>query len=174
MPLQTRAPVFSIGQFHFMNIGALCAASPEALPHSPSQMPLSCSVAPASQRELHKDGGGGGVAGRARAARAPKAKSCATSCGTSSATPCAASLTCPSFTCRPRKAWGAVEDGACHNERLWQMTMGKINTFAMNNFTFPSFAAPNTSSATSCVKLFSCVLHVSPKGRPGVGSVADR
>ena len=51
----------------------------------------------------------------------------------------------------------------------WQMTMGKINTFTMKNFTFPSFAAPNTSLATSCVKLFSCVLHVSPKGRPGVG-----
>ena len=44
------------------------------------------------------------------------------------------------------------------------MTMGKINT---NSFTFPSFAAPNTSSATSCVKLFSCALHVSPKGRRG-------
>ena len=28
----------------------------------------------------------------------------------------------------------------------WQMTMGKINTFTTNNFTFPSFAAPNTSS----------------------------
>ena len=56
-------------------------------------------VAPLSKRELHKDGGGGGgsVARRVRAARAPKAKSCATSCGTSSATPCAASFTCPSF-----------------------------------------------------------------------------
>ena len=62
-------------------------------------MPLSCPVAPPSQRELHKDGGGGGggVVMRARAARAPKAKSCATSRGTSSATPCAASLTCSSF-----------------------------------------------------------------------------
>jgi len=50
---------------------------------------------------------------------------------------------------------------------IWEMTMGKISTFTMNNFTFPSFAAPNTSSATSCVKLFSCVLHVSPKGRRG-------
>ena len=50
---------------------------------------------------------------------------------------------------------------------IWQMAMGKISTFAMNNFTFPSFAAPNTSSATSCVKLFSCVLHVPPKGRRG-------
>ena len=52
---------------------------------------------------------------------------------------------------------------------IWQVAMGKIRTFTMGNFTFPSFAAPNTSSATSCVKLFSCVLHVSPKGRPGVG-----
>jgi len=32
-------------------------APPEALAHSPSQMPLSCLVAPLSQRELHKDGG---------------------------------------------------------------------------------------------------------------------
>jgi len=83
-----------------INIEALCAAPPEVLAHSPSQMPLSCPVAPATQRELHKDGGGGGggVAGRARAARAPKAKSCATSCGTSSATSCAASFTCLSLT----------------------------------------------------------------------------
>ena len=29
-----------------INIEALCAAPPEALPHSPSQMPLSCPVAP--------------------------------------------------------------------------------------------------------------------------------
>jgi len=59
-----------------MNIEMLCAAPPEALAHNPSQMPLSCPVAPPSQRELHKDGsgGGGGVARRARAARAPKAK----------------------------------------------------------------------------------------------------
>ena len=72
-----------------MNIEALCAASPETLAHSPSQMSLSCPVAPPSQHELHKDvgGGGGGAAMRARAARAPKAKSCATSCGTSSAAP---------------------------------------------------------------------------------------
>ena len=51
--------------------------TPEALAHSPSQMPLSCPVAPISQRELHKDGGGGsgGVARKARAARAPKVQS---------------------------------------------------------------------------------------------------
>ena len=78
------------------NIEALCAAPPEALAHSPSQMPLGCPVAPpiSASRELHKDcgsGGGGGVALRARAARAPKASSCATSCVTSSATSCAAS-----------------------------------------------------------------------------------
>jgi len=36
-----------------------------------------------------------------------------------------------------------------------QMTMGKIRNFTMNNFTFPSFAAPNTSSATSFAKSFS-------------------
>ena len=82
-----------------MNIEALCAAPPEAPAISQSQMPLSCPVAPPSQRELHQDGGGGGggVARRARAARAPKAMSCATSCDTSSATPCAASFTCSFF-----------------------------------------------------------------------------
>ena len=38
-----------------INIEALCAAPPKALAHSPSQLPLSCPVAPPSQRELHKD-----------------------------------------------------------------------------------------------------------------------
>jgi len=113
-----------------INIEALCAVPPEALAHSPSQMPLSCPVGLISQheRELHKDGGGGGVVRRARAARAPKAKPCATSCGKSSAASCAASFTCPSFMCRPRAVRGAVcvcwawvpplEDDACRNEHL--------------------------------------------------------
>ena len=35
-----------------MNIEALCAAPPEALTHSPSQMPLSCLVAPQAARGL--------------------------------------------------------------------------------------------------------------------------
>ena len=99
-----------------LNIEALCAAPPEALAHRPSQMPLSCPVAPATQRELHKDGGGGGVAGRARAARAPKAKSRATSCGTSSATPCAASFTCPSLMCHQRAGVGGLASGSPHAE----------------------------------------------------------
>jgi len=83
-----------------MNIDVLCAAPPEALAHSPSQIPLSYPVAPPYQRELHKDGGGGGggVARGARAARAPKAKSCATSC--------AASFTCSSFMCHLRAGVG--------------------------------------------------------------------
>jgi len=92
----------------YMNIEALRAAPPEALTHSPSQMPLSCPVAPLSQCELHKDGcgGGGGVARRARAARAPKARSYATSFGTSSGTSCAASFTCSSFMCHLRAGAG--------------------------------------------------------------------
>jgi len=78
------------------NIEVLYAAHLEALAHSPSQMPLSClslpSCAPISARAAQRQGGGGaGVARRARAAQAPKAKFCATSCGTSSAAPCAAS-----------------------------------------------------------------------------------
>ena len=42
----------------------------------------------------------------------------------------------------------------------------------MNTFALPSSAAPNTSSATSCAKSFTCVFHVSPKGTRvfGVGS----
>jgi len=57
-----------------MNIEALCAAPLEALAHSPSQMPLSCPVAPPSQREFHKDGGGGGggVARRAQPRPGPE------------------------------------------------------------------------------------------------------
>ena len=49
------------GQWSPINIEALCAAPPGACAHSPSQMPLSCPVAPPSQRQLHKDGGGGGA-----------------------------------------------------------------------------------------------------------------
>jgi len=120
-------------------------------------MPLSCPVAPSSQRELRKGGGGGGgcVARRARTARAPKAKSCATSCGTffatswgtsfatSSAASCAASFTCSSFTCRPREALGRY---ACVSRgfRRWKMTRATMNTFKL-----PSFAAFTCSSFTS-------------------------
>jgi len=50
---------------------------------------------------------------------------------------------------------------------IWQMAMGKISAFTTSNFTFPSFAALSTSFAKSCAKSFSCVLHVSPKGRRG-------
>jgi len=58
-------------------------------------------------------GGGGGVAMRARAARAPKAKSCATSCGTSSATtPRAASFTCPSFMSPKGRRVGGLASGS--------------------------------------------------------------
>ena len=32
------------------------------------------------------------------------------------------------------------------------LTMEKIKTFLMSTFTFPFFASPNTSSATSCAK----------------------
>ena len=92
------------GASRSMNIEALCAAPLEALAHSPSQMPLSCPVAPRSQRELHKDGGGGGggggVARRARAVRAPKAKSRVTPRGTS--------LTCSSFMCHLRASVGGA------------------------------------------------------------------
>jgi len=91
------------GASRSMNIEALCAAPQETLAHSPSQMPLSCPVAPRSQRELHKDGGGGGgggVARRARAVRAPKAKSRVTPRGTS--------LTCSSFMCHLRASVGGA------------------------------------------------------------------
>ena len=65
------------------------------------------SCAPISARIAQRQGGGGGsVARRARAARAPKPKFCATSCGTSPTTPCAASFTCSPFTCRPLLSLG--------------------------------------------------------------------
>jgi len=53
----------------------------------------------------------------------------------------------------------------------WQMAMGKIKAFTMSTFTLPSFAAPNSPSATSCVESFTCVLHVPPKGKRGGTSV---
>ena len=51
---ETRANQFS-NKISVLNIEVLCEAPPEALSHSPSQMPLSCPVAPPSQREPHKD-----------------------------------------------------------------------------------------------------------------------
>ena len=109
-----RAPFHLPIKVKTMNIEALCAASPEAFAHSPSQMPLSCPVAPPSQRELHQGGGGGGAGGvamRARAARARKPKSCDASCGTSSATPCAPSFTCPSFMSHKGRRVGGSRPG---------------------------------------------------------------
>jgi len=97
----------------------------------------------------------------ARAARAPKAISLAASCDTSlaapSAEPRAASLTCSSVKC---PQWGSV---------AWvpPLTDGDGQDSTTNAFKLPSFAAPNTSSATSCAKSFACVLHVPPKGRRG-------
>jgi len=108
-PAQSKA-LFSHTQPLFIYIEALCAAPPEAFAHSPSQMPLNCQVVPPSQRELHKDGGGGGggVTRRARAARAPKAKSCAMSLGTPSTAPCTESFTGSSFMCRLRAGVGGA------------------------------------------------------------------
>ena len=143
--------------------GSVCPQPEPNATELPSSPPISAQT---SQRQ---GVGGGGVARRARAAQAPKPKSCATSCGTSFTTPCAASFTCHSKG-RPGvgRRWQMTVDKIIINTfTIWQMTMGKINTFTMNNFTFPSFAASNTSSATSCFKLFSCVLHVSSKGRRG-------
>jgi len=173
-----------------INIEALCAAPLEALAHSPSQMPLSypvappkwqmllsCPVAPPSQRELHKDGGGGGdgVARRAFAARAPKAKSCATSSAAPSATPCAASLTCWRRRRRQQRWWwlcgrevqcvvvvahrwphihapvaahapGVDEEGPRGPvRRHWKMAMDKTSTF-----TPPSCAASFTCPPFTC------------------------
>ena len=110
----SHAMMVSANTSPFMNIEALCAAPPEALAHSRSQMPLSCPVAPPSQRELHQDGGGGGggVAMRARAARAPKAMSCATSCVASSAAPCAASFTCSFFMSPKGRRVGGLASGS--------------------------------------------------------------
>ena len=135
---------------------------------SSSQMPLStelpsCAHISAS-RELRKDGGGGGggVAKRACAARAPKAKSCATSCGLWHVlrkalhhvlrhvlrSPLAKSCA-TSFTCLPPRVAQGQRGGrhACVGRgfRRWKITMGKIKTF-----TPPSSAAPDMSCAKSC------------------------
>ena len=70
-----------------MDIEARCAAPPEALAHSPSQMPLSCPVAPPSQRELQRRRRRRWWRGEEnRAARIPKTRSCATSSAVSCAT----------------------------------------------------------------------------------------
>jgi len=47
------------------------------------------------------------------------------------------------------------------------MAMGKISTLALKTFTLPSFAAPNTSSATPYAKSFTRVIHVPPMGKHG-------
>ena len=63
-------------RLHYINIEALCAAPPEASAHSPSQMPLSCPVAPPSQCKLHKDRGAAAVAWRGgRAPPGPRSPS---------------------------------------------------------------------------------------------------
>ena len=54
------------------------SACPQSEPNA-TELP---SCAPISARAAQRRRGGGGVARKARAARAPKAKSCATSCGT--------------------------------------------------------------------------------------------
>ena len=74
-------------------------------------MPLSCLVAPLSQRELHKDGGGGGEWRGEEGARRPgpvgqflrhvmwhDLRNVVLNV-----------LVLHAFTCHPRKAWGAVE-----------------------------------------------------------------
>ena len=75
---------FHASQCFEMNIEALCAAPPEALAHSPSQMPLSCPVAPhlisaSCTKTAAAAVVASGEARKARGARAPKASSCTTS-----------------------------------------------------------------------------------------------
>jgi len=144
----------------FKHRDALRGTPGSVCPQPEPRTPLSCPIAPPFQRELLKDGGGGGsgVARRARAARVPKAKSCAASFTCSS-------LTCSSFTCHLRASVGAR---VCLAWVLgWQMAMDKINAFTMSIFTLPSFVAPSSS----CVESFTCVLHMSPKGKRGGTSV---
>jgi len=116
------------------NTEALCAARgtpgsacPQPEPNA-TELPSCAPISASCEVRKNGSGGGGGVVRRARASRAPKAKSCATSCGTSSAKSCATPFTCLSFTCRPRAAWGAacvcwawvppLEDNACQDDHL--------------------------------------------------------
>ena len=72
-------PTPQVSNNNQMNIEALCAAPPEALAHSPSQMPLSCPVAPGRPKLMP----GCGPAGRRALAHAdtpntsPGCRSCA-------------------------------------------------------------------------------------------------
>ena len=109
-----------------INIEALCAEPPEEFCPQPepnaTELP---SCTPISARTAQRQGGGGGgVARRARAARAPKPKSCATSFGASSTTPCAASFTCSSFMCHLR-AGVCVGGGSRPGRRAPQHTFFK-------------------------------------------------
>ena len=156
-PLQMRKSV---------NIKALCAAPP-------SQMPLSCPVAPPSQRELHKDGsgGGGGIARRARAARAPKARSCATS----SATPCAASFKCSSFMCHLRAGVGKARVRVVARRSIPFFAPGKAAfaaPFACSSFTCrPSLplGLPHQQRASNAQRALGDKETVDEEARAGVG-----
>ena len=85
-------------------------------------MPLSCLVAPLSQRELHKDGGGGGEWRGEEGARRPgpvgqflrhvmwhDLRNALRSALRNVLRRVLNVLVLHAFTCHPRKAWGAVE-----------------------------------------------------------------
>jgi len=163
-----------------INIEALCAAPPEALAHSPSQMPLSCLVAPLSQRELHKDGGGSGVGewrGEEGAQRpGPEGQFLY------HVLRHALRNALRNVLCRvlgvlvlhvsPKGSVGAVEDGACHNEHLYASVLRDARHVPRHVL---RYVLRNVLRRVLCGLVpHVLVLHVSPKGKHGVGSAADR
>jgi len=124
----------------FINNKALCTAPPKTLAHSPSQTPLSCSVAPPSQREL-KTKAAAAAAAAWRGGRAPPTPR--------RPSPAPRPVACPPPRPLPRPAPrpsrarpSCVAPGqrgerhACVGRgfRRWKMTRAAMSTFALLSF----------------------------------------
>jgi len=98
------------------------SAPPEALAHSPSQMPLpSCAPISArdAQRQRRRRWWSGDEGARRTGPEAQVLRHVLWHALRNALRNCAASLACSSFTCRQEKAWGAVEHDACRDEHLY-------------------------------------------------------
>jgi len=125
---------------------------PETIAHSPSQMPLSCPVAPPSQRKLRKDGGGGG-GGVARRARrpGPERQSLRHVLWRILRSVLRRVLHVPVLNAPVLNVLvlHVPPKGSVGGGHRWKMTRAMMNTFAL-----PPSAAPCSSSATPCVTSF--------------------
>ena len=153
-----------------MNIEALCAAPPEALAHSPSQMPLSCPVAPGRPKLMP----GCGPAGRRALAHAdtpntsPGCRSCASAPSPAGARPRPPAR---ALACRRAHVAGLQTSPRCRRElrtspgcrpRRASRPRTRYKELMKKPFAWsqPSFSAPHTSfaasSAASCATSFTC------------------